>query len=201
MRASERNERGRRVAIVIRGEKILEYTIPSFIPSWLVQVDDPSVFDSTVGDFEPTFGPPPLSEDLSKSPENLSKSPKGALRSPRDLSGSQSDLSRSPENRSECGEEGVENIGGDAADGSRAKTKSTVFNWTITEMYKPPRKNRGTFRKISRDSSEISRPGSSGSSVGIGVGGSLVLGLYLLAYILINVLGLVKDMEGMDPFG
>eukprot|EP00954_Amorphochlora_amoebiformis_P005487 432205-Amorphochlora_amoeboformis.AAC.1 len=68
-------------------------------------------------------------------------------------------------------------------------------------MYKPPRKNRGTFRKISRDSSEISRPGSSGSSVGIGVGGSLVLGLYLLAYILINVLGLVKDMEGMDPFG
>jgi len=50
--------------VIVRGEKVFEYTIPSFIPEWLLpEIEPPSVFDDPMGDFEPTFGSPPPSKD------------------------------------------------------------------------------------------------------------------------------------------
>mmetsp|Transcript_14406 Transcript_14406/g.29047 ORF Transcript_14406/g.29047 Transcript_14406/m.29047 type:complete len:227 (-) Transcript_14406:114-794(-) len=153
-------QQGRRVGVIVRGEKVFEYTIPSFVPKWLLpEIEPPSVFDDPMGDFEPTFGAPPRSKDRPSLAANMDTANATSPHSP-----------------------GV-----------------SVYNWSSTPKWSSSSSKRPAVVKTEStpDPSSISRPTPTATTrrvEGLGVGGATVLVLYTLAYVAINVLGLLEDL-------
>eukprot|EP00471_Norrisiella_sphaerica_P010228 CAMPEP_0184502442 /NCGR_PEP_ID=MMETSP0113_2-20130426/50369_1 /TAXON_ID=91329 /ORGANISM="Norrisiella sphaerica, Strain BC52" /LENGTH=220 /DNA_ID=CAMNT_0026891627 /DNA_START=63 /DNA_END=725 /DNA_ORIENTATION=+ len=203
-RSKEDESRPRRAAIIIRGKRVFEYDVPTYLPKWLQpEFEAVDVFDDPMGDFEPTFGTPMKDKDapsLSSSTSDDQTSnitvASGVHLSPNNTTTKAS----SPETRRQ------ERLQGSAG-------RQIIYDWSLRSQPNPISTR---IRRQSNDSDSealTATPNKGKATVtttptavekgpieSLGRGGVTVLGLYTLAFVMINLLGLLEDLRNADPF-
>eukprot|EP00466_Bigelowiella_natans_P013666 jgi/Bigna1/79561/fgenesh1_pg.63_\ len=184
----QKNEGDRRVAIILRGKKVLEYSIPGFIPEWMLpEITPPSVFDDPMGTFEPTFG---------------------SVQRPRTLGKKRTEETRG----GAAQQEHASAVRQNDTDGERGRR---VYDWSSGKDRRisrsapsstPPGSSSGehskrTYGGVDYSNNDLTRQRSEGSETsqrggGLGIGGTTVLILYVMQWQLRSV-DMIIELHGV----
>jgi len=190
--------------VILRGKKVLEYSIPSFIPEWMLpEIAPPSVFDDPIGTFEPTFGSGAISRSLGNERTEKTKDVKANASASSESEQQEQDtvLRQNAREKTGATRNPDEMLSGEER-GRRVYDWSSGADRRIpsspTER-RPGRSSRdygkNEVSRQRRDTEDSRRDGS------LGFGGTAVLILYIIAFFAIGLLGLLEDLWSLDNDG